>query len=329
MAELTYREAVAVGIAQEMRRDPNLVMLGEDIAAAGGVFKTTVGLVDEFGPDRVRDTPISEQAILGAAMGAAMTGVPVIAEIMFSDFLAVCWDIVANEIAKSRYMTNGQVSFPLVIRTANGGGVRFGAQHSQSVENWAMMIPGLKVVAPSTPADVVGLMAAAIRDPDPVVFFEHKALMGTKADVPDAELVDELGTATVVREGTDATIVALAAMVPKAVEAAERLQLDGIAAEVVDVRSLVPLDTRTLLASVEKTGRLFTVEENPRLCGWGAELVSIVAEEGFWSLDGPSVRITTPHVPLPAAAALEDLAIPSVDRIYETICKSVDAGGGG
>jgi pyruvate dehydrogenase E1 component beta subunit len=329
MAELTYREAVAVGIAQEMRRDPNLVMLGEDIAAAGGVFKTTVGLVDEFGPDRVRDTPISEQAILGAAMGAAMTGVPVIAEIMFSDFLAVCWDIVANEIAKSRYMTNGQVSFPLVIRTANGGGVRFGAQHSQSVENWAMMIPGLKVVAPSTPADVVGLMAAAIRDPDPVVFFEHKALMGTKADVPDAELVDELGTATVVREGTDATIVALAAMVPKAVEAAERLQLDGIAAEVVDVRSLVPLDTRTLLASVEKTGRLFTVEENPRLCGWGAELVSIVAEEGFWSLDGPSVRITTPHVPLPAAAALEDLAIPSVDRIYETVCKSVDAGGGG
>ena len=286
MAELNYREAVAYGIAQEMRRDPNLVMLGEDIAAAGGVFKTTVGLVDEFGPDRVRDTPISEQALLGAAMGAAMTGVPVIAEIMFSDFLAVCWDIVANEIAKSRYMTNGQVSFPLVIRTANGGGVRFGAQHSQSVENWAMMIPGLKVVAPSTPEDIVGLMAAAIRDPDPVVFFEHKALMGTKADVPDGEIVDQLGTAKVLREGTDATIVALAAMVPRAMEAAERLAQDGIAAEVLDIRSLVPLDTRTLLSSVEKTGRLFTVEENPRLCGWGAELVSIVAEEGFWSSTG-------------------------------------------
>ena len=165
MAELTYREAVAAGIAQEMERDETVVFLGEDIAKAGGVFKATVGLYDKFGPDRVRDTPISEQAILGAAMGAAMTGLRPIAEIMFSDFLAVCWDIVSNQIAKSRYMTDGQVSMPLVIRTANGGGARFGAQHSQSVENWSMMIPGLKVVAPSSPADVKGLLAAAIRDP--------------------------------------------------------------------------------------------------------------------------------------------------------------------
>jgi pyruvate/2-oxoglutarate/acetoin dehydrogenase E1 component len=326
MAELTYREAVAYAIAQEMRRDPTLVMLGEDIAAAGGVFKTTVGLLEEFGPDRIRDTPISEQAILGAAMGAAMTGVPVIAEIMFSDFLAVCWDLVANEIAKSRYMTDGQVSFPLVIRTANGGGVRFGAQHSQSVENWGMMIPGLKVVAPSTPRDMVALMAASIRDPDPVVFFEHKGLMGTKGEVPDGALVDERGTAVVVREGTDVTIAALALMVPRALDAAERLAQDGISAEVIDVRSLVPLDTRALLASVEKTSRFFTVEENPRLCGWGAELVSIIADEAFWHLDGPSVRITTPHIPLPAAASLEDLALPSVERIYETVFKSVDGG---
>ncbi len=328
MAELSYREAVAYGIAQEMRREPSLVMLGEDIAAAGGVFKTTVGLLDEFGPERIRDTPISEQAILGAAMGAAMTGVPVIAEIMFSDFLAVCWDIVANEIAKSRYMTNGQVSFPLVIRTANGGSVRFGAQHSQSVENWAMMIPGLKVVAPSNPVDMIGLMAASIRDPDPVIFFEHKGLMGTKAEVPDGEIVDELGTARIVREGTDVTIVALALMVSRALEAAERLAQEGVSAEVIDIRSLVPLDTRTLLASVDKTGHLFTVEENPRLCGWGAELVSIVAEEAFWSLDGPSIRITTPHVPLPAAAALEDLALPSVDRIHETVRKGLESGSG-
>jgi pyruvate dehydrogenase E1 component beta subunit len=327
VAELTYREAVAWGIAQEMRRDPNLVMLGEDIAAAGGVFKTTVGLLDEFGPERVRDTPISEQAIIGAAMGAAMTGIPVIAEIMFSDFLAVCWDMIANEIAKSRYMTDGQVSFPLVIRTANGGGVRFGAQHSQSVENWAMMIPGLKVVAPSNPVDVVGLMAAAVRDPDPVIFFEHKSLMATKAAIPEGEIVDQLGRARVAREGTDVTIAALALMVPRALEAAERLQADGISAEVIDVRSLVPLDTQTLLASVEKTGRFFTVEENPRLCGWGAELVSIVSEDSFWQLDGPSLRITTPHIPLPAAASLEDLALPSVDRIYETVAKSLDAGG--
>jgi pyruvate dehydrogenase E1 component beta subunit len=324
MAELSYRDAVAYGIAQEMRRDPALVMLGEDIAAAGGVFKTTVGLLDEFGPDRVRDTPISEQAILGAAMGAAMTGIPVIAEIMFSDFLAVCWDIIANEAAKARYMTDGQVSVPMVVRTANGGGSRFGAQHSQSVENWAMMIPGLKVVAPSTPADTVGLLAAAIRDPDPVIFFEHKSLLATKGEVPDGELVDTLGTAKVVREGSDATIAALAFMVPKALEAAERLAGDGISAEVIDVRSLVPLDTAALLTSTAKTGHFFTVEENPRLCGWGAELASIISEEAFWDLDGPVVRITTPHIPLPSAASLEDLALPSADRIYETVRKSLD-----
>ena len=327
MAELTYREAVAYGIAQEMRRDPTLVMLGEDIAGAGGVFKTTVGLLDEFGPDRVRDTPISEQAIVGAAMGASMTGVPVIAEIMFSDFLAVCWDMIANEIAKSRYMTNGQVNFPLVIRTANGGGSRFGAQHSQSVENWPMMIPGLKVVAPSTPQDVVGLMAAAVRDPDPVIFFEHKTLMASKAEIPDGEIVDSLGTAKVVRPGDDVTIAALALMVPRALEAADRLAAAGVSAEVIDVRSLVPLDTRTLLGSVEKTGRLFTVEENPRLCGWGAEVVSIVAEEGFWNLDGPSVRITTPHIPLPSAASLEDMAIPSADRIFESVSRALELEG--
>ena len=324
MAELSYRDAVARGIAQEMRRDPMLVMLGEDIAGAGGVFKTTVGLLDEFGPSRVRDTPISEQAILGAAMGAAMTGIPVIAEIMFSDFLAVCFDILANEMAKSRYMTGGQMTVPVVVRTHNGGGSRFGAQHSQSVENWCMMIPGLKVVAPSNPTDVVGLMAAAIRDPDPVVFFEHKSLLASKGEVPDGDVVDTLGTAKIVREGTDCTIAALALMVPRAVEAAERLAADGISAEVIDLRSLVPLDTQTILASVEKTGRVYTVEENPRLCGWGAEIASIVSEEAFWNLDGPVIRISTPHIPLPSAENLEDMTIPSVDRIYETISRSMD-----
>ncbi|HEX2370775.1 MAG TPA: alpha-ketoacid dehydrogenase subunit beta [Acidimicrobiia bacterium] len=325
MAELSYREAVAYGIAQEMRRDPSLVMLGEDIAGAGGVFKTTVGLLDEFGPLRVRDTPISEQAILGAAMGAAMTGVPVIAEIMFSDFLAVCWDIVANEIAKTRYMTAGQVSLPLVIRTANGGGSRFGAQHSQSVENWCMMIPGLKVVAPSTPADVVGLMAAAVRDPDPVVMFEHKSLMANKGEIPEGEHVEELGTARVLREGSDCTIVALALMVPRAMTAAERLADEhGISAEVIDLRTLVPLDTKAILESVSKTSRLFTVEENPQLCGWGAEIASLVANEAFWDLDGPVVRITTPHIPLPAAESLEDMAIPSADRIVSEVSAALD-----
>jgi pyruvate/2-oxoglutarate/acetoin dehydrogenase E1 component len=248
MAELTYRDAVAAGIAQEMRRDERVVFLGEDVAAAGGVFKTTVGLLEEFGPKRVRDTPISEQAIVGAAMGAAMTGLRPIAEIMFSDFFAVCWDLVVNQIAKTRYMTAGQVTIPLVLRTANGGGVRFGAQHSQSVENWAMAIPGLKVVAPSTSADVVGLMAAAVRSDDPVIFFEHKFLMGNKGTVPDGDHVEELGVAKVLREGKDATIIALAAMVPRALEAAKTLEAQhGISATVVDVRSLVPLDTRTIL----------------------------------------------------------------------------------
>ena len=319
MAELTYRAAIARGIAQEMRRDPTVVFIGEDVAAAGGVFKTTEGLLDEFGPERVRDTPISEQAITGGIMGAAMNGLRPIGELMFSDFLAVTWDIVANQIAKTRYMTAGQVSLPLVIRTANGGGTRFGGQHSQSAENWAMAIPGLKVAAPSTPRDVVGLMAAAVRDPDPVIFFEHKKLFAVKEDVPDAEIVDELGVATVRRRGDDVTIVALAAMVPVALEAAAALEGEGISAEVVDLRSLVPLDTATLLGSVRRTGRLVTVEENPRLCGWGAEISSIVAEEAIWDLDGPIVRVTTPHIPLPAAAELEDLAIPSAGQVVEAV----------
>ena len=259
-------------------------------------------------------------------MGAAMTGLKPIAEIMFSDFFAVCFDYIANEFSKSRYMSNGQVKCPLVVRTANGGGVRFGAQHSQSVENWAMMIPGLKVVAPSTPRDVIGLLAAAVRDPDPVIFFEHKSLYPMKGDVPDGEIVDELGVARIVRNGKDATILALALMVPRALEAAEKLRAGhGIDCEVVDVRSLVPLDTRTILDSVSRTHRLFTVEENPRLCGWGAEIASIAADEVFWDLDGPIVRITTPHIPLPAADALEDIALPTVDRIAERVQRSLQS----
>jgi pyruvate/2-oxoglutarate/acetoin dehydrogenase E1 component len=325
VAQLTFREAIARGIAQEMRRDDSVVLLGEDVGAAGGVFKGTVGLLEEFGGVRVRDTPISEQAILGAAMGAAMTGLRPIAEIMFSDFFAVCWDIVANEIAKSRYMTNGQMNFPLVIRSGNGGGLRFGAQHSQSVENWAMMIPGLKVVVPSNALDVIGLMAAAVRDDDPVVFLEAKGLYSSKCDVPEGEIVDTLGSAKVLRRGPDATIVALGMMVGRALAAAEELAASGVDCTVIDVRSLVPLDTATILREVSATGRLFTVEENPRLCGWGAELASIVADEIFYDLDGPIVRITTPHVPLPAADALEDMAIPSIERIVTSVHKSMNS----
>jgi len=243
---------------------------------------------------------------------------------MFSDFFAVCWDLIANQIAKTRYMTNGQVALPLVIRTANGGGVRFGAQHSQSVEGWAMAVPGLKVVVPSNPVDMIGLFAAAVRDPDPVIVVEPKVLYATKGEVPDGEIVDRLGSAKVLREGSDVTIAALGAMVPRSLEAAEALAGDGIDAEVIDVRSLVPLDATTILESVGKTGRFVTVEESPRLCGWGAEVASIVAEDRFFDLDGPIVRITTPHIPLPAADALEDLAIPSAASIAERVSTTMD-----
>ncbi len=326
MAELTYRDAVIRGIAQEMARDEDVVFLGEDVAKAGGVFKATVGLYEQFGPLRVRDTPISEQAILGAAMGAAMTGLKPIAEIMFSDFFAVCFDYIANEFPKSRYMTNGQTKCPLVVRTGNGAGSRFGAQHSQSVENWCMMIPGLKVVAPSSPIDVIGLLAASVRDPDPVIFLEHKSLYATKGEVPDGEILDKLGTAKILRPGKDATIVALALMVPRALAAAEKLaKEEGIDCEVIDVRSLVPLDTQTILGSVAKTHRCFSVEENPRLCGWGAEIMSIIADEAFYDLDGPLVRITTPHCPLPAADILEDAILPTVDRIAERIKRTLNS----
>jgi pyruvate/2-oxoglutarate/acetoin dehydrogenase E1 component len=312
---ITYREAVAEGIAREMRRDPSVVCLGEDIGAAGGVFKTTVGLYDEFGPERIWDTPISEQAIVGAAMGAAMTGLRPVAEIMFSDFLACCWDYLANEIPKVRYMTGGQVTVPLVVRTANGGGLGFGAQHSQAVENWALTIPGLKLAAPSTPADMIGLMAAAIRSDDPVVLFEHKALFATKGEPAPEDHVLELGRAAVVRPGTDVTIVALAFTVPLALATADRLAADGVSAEVIDLRCLVPLDVQTVLASLRRTSRLIVVEENPYQGGWGGTLVSIVADEGYELLDAPIKRVASECVPLPFADALEELVIPTVDKV--------------
>jgi pyruvate/2-oxoglutarate/acetoin dehydrogenase E1 component len=322
---ITYRDAVAMGIAQEMRRDPTVVCLGEDIGAAEGVFKTTTGLFAEFGPERVWDTPISEQAIVGAAMGAAMTGLRPVAEIMFSDFLACCWDYVANEIPKMRYMTGGQVTVPLVIRTANGGGLGFGAQHSQAVENWTLAVPGLKVAAPATPADVVGLMASAIRSDDPVVVFEHKKLLASKGEPPPDGHTVPLGTAEVRRRGDDVTVVALAATVPTALEAAERLAGEGISAEVVDLRCLVPLDARAVLDSVARTSRLVIVEENPYQGGWGGTLASIVAEEGFYDLDAPIARVAGENVPLPFAANLEDVVVPSADRLADRVRRTVGA----
>jgi len=316
---ITYREAVAEGIAREMRRDPAVVCLGEDIGAAEGVFKTTVGLFAEFGPRRVWDTPISEQAIVGAAMGAAMTGLRPVAEIMFSDFLACCWDYIANEIPKVRYMTGGQVTVPLVVRTANGGGLGFGAQHSQAVENWAFTVPGLKIVAPSTPADVIGLMAAAIRSDDPVVFFEHKGLFASKGPSAPDDHVIPLGQAEIRRTGADLTIVALASTVPIAMSAAESLATEGVDVEVVDLRCLVPLDAATVLQSVQRTSRLVLVEENPYQGGWGATVAALVADEGFESLDAPIRRVAAACVPLPFADALEDEVIPGVAQVVDAV----------
>jgi pyruvate/2-oxoglutarate/acetoin dehydrogenase E1 component len=324
MAQLTYRESVSLAIAQAMRKDPKVFFIGEDVGAAGGVFKATVGLLDEFGKDRVMDTPISEQAILGAAMGAAMAGLRPIAEIMFSDFLAVCWDIVANQIAKTRYMSDGQIKIPLVIRTANGGGSKFGAQHSQSLENWSMMIPGLKVVAPSSPGDVLGLMNSAVNDPDPVIFYEHKSLYASKEELESTELSIPLGQSNILHEGSDITIIGLALMAQRAKKAAIELkEKHNINAKVIDLRTLVPLDLQSIKSAINETGLAMTVEENPRLCGWGAEISSLITEHCFSNLKGPVTRLTTPHVPLPSADILEDNTIPSVDVIVREVIKKV------
>jgi pyruvate/2-oxoglutarate/acetoin dehydrogenase E1 component len=305
MAELTYRQAVSAALAQEMARDDRVVLLGEDVAS-GGVFKTTTGLRERFGADRVWNTPISEQAIAGAAMGAAMGGLRPVAEIMFSDFYATCWDQVANEIAKVRYMTGGQVGMPLVLRGANGsGGLGFGSQHGQSVENWAMCVPGLKIVSPASPAEAFGLIAGAIRDDDPVLVFEHKALYGRKEEVLDGEHVLPLGRARTLRAGRDLTLVGLSITVGICLAAADELAGQGVSAEVIDLRTLVPLDAAAVLGSVGRTGRLVVVEENPGQLGWGASVAAIAAQEAFGSLSAPVTRVSGGNVPLPVAASLE------------------------
>lgn len=321
MPSVNYRNAIAEGIRRAMREDDRVVFLGEDVAAAGGTMKTSVGLLEEFGPKRVWDTPISEQAIIGAAMGAAMTGLRPIAEIMFADFLGVCWDGVVNQIAKARYMTAGQVEVPLVIRALSGAGMGFGAQHSQSPDNWAMAVPGIKVVTPATPGDVIGLLVAATRDPDPVLVFEHKALFSVSEEMPPPDHIVPIGKAAVRRTGSDITFVALGAMVGVALEAAGSLAEEGTEAEVIDLRSLVPLDIETVLQSVERTSRVVIVEENPRPCGWGAEVASLIGEEGFANLDAPVTRVAGAPVPIPFAAALERAAIPDAKRVVDAVRK--------
>lgn len=316
---MTYRQAISFAMAQEMRRDPRVVFFGEDVAAAGGVMKATEGLLEEFGPKRVRDTPISEQAIVGAAAGAAMTGLRPIVEVMFGDFVACCWEAIANEIPKLRYMTGGQVTLPLVITVANGGGLGFGAQHSQAIENWALAVPGIKVVAPSNPRDLVGLMAASIRSDDPVLFCEHKALFGMTAEVPEHVDPIGLGEAALVRQGTHVTLLALASTVPLALEAAAAMEEVGVSVEVIDLRCLVPLDASAVLESVARTGRLVIVEENPYQGGWGGTVASIVAEEGFHSLDAPITRVAAECVPIPFNRSLEQQALPTLERLLAAL----------
>lgn len=323
MAELTFRNAVRDALAQELRRDSNVVLLGEDIAS-GGVFKTTAGLLEEFGPERIWDTPISEQAIVGAAMGGAMVGLRPIAEIMFSDFYATCWDQVVNEVAKTRYMTGGQVTLPLVLRGSNGfGSMGFGSQHGQSCENWAMTVPGLKIVSPSTPREMKGLLAAAIRDDDPVLVFEHKSLYAAKEDVPDGELVIPLGLARTARQGSDVTLVALSITVRHCLEAAEELAARGVSAEVIDLRCLVPLDARAVLESVARTGHLVIAEENPGQLGWGASIAAIVAEEGFADLRAAPARVSGGNVPWPVARELEAEVDVTPARIVAAVERSL------
>jgi pyruvate/2-oxoglutarate/acetoin dehydrogenase E1 component len=315
MSELTFREGVTRALAEELERDERVLVLGEDVGAAGGVFQATAGLFDRFGPRRVRDTPISEQAIVGCALGASVTGLRPVAEIMFADFAGVCFDQIANQLAKYRYMTGGQTSVPVTIRMANGGGVGFAAQHSQAVENWFLNVPGLKICVPGTPADAYGLLKAAIRDDNPVLVFEHKRLYPERGPVPDGDGVVELGRAAIVRTGSDVTVVATQLMRHRALAAAEVLAEDGIDIEIVDPRTLVPLDLETIVGSVTKTGRLVCVQECPPGGSWGGTVVASVVEQAWESLDVPPRLVSGDESPIPYAGSLEDEWLPSVDRI--------------
>lgn len=319
MANITYREAVVRALNEEMARDTSVIFFGEDVGKAGGVFKVTPGLWDTYGNDRVRDTPISEAAIVGAGIGAAITGMRPVIELMFADFAAVTLDQIVNQAAKMRYLSGGQITIPLTIRAAQGGGVGFGAQHSQCCEAWFMNAPGLKVVVPSTPADVLGLLKTAIRDDNPVIFLEHKGQYAEKGDVPEGEHLVPFGVANVVRQGRDVTIVAVQRMIGVALKAAQVLEAQGISCEIIDPRTLVPLDMATISASVKKTGRLITVEEAVHAGSWGAEIATQIADETIWYLESPIVRVTIKTGLIPFSGPLEDFVTPSKDDVIAAV----------
>lgn len=319
MAMMSYMEALRDGMRIAMKNDPNVFLAGEDVGAFGGCFGQTQGLFEEFGPKRIIDTPISETAILGLATGAAAVGLRPIVEIMFVDFMGVCMDELLNNAAKMHYMFGGKISVPMVVRAPCGAGFSAAAQHSQSLDSWFAHIPGIKVVAPGSPADAKGLMLAAIRDNNPVIYLEHKGLFGMSGEVPEGDYEVPLGTADIKREGRDVTIVTWSAMVNKSLEAAKLLAQDGIEAEVLDLRSIAPLDTDAILDSVARTNRLVIVHEEVLTAGFGGEIAALVADKGFDLLDAPIKRVAPPDTPVPFSPVLEQAFIPQAPAIVAAV----------
>lgn len=327
MREITYLEAVREALREAMTADQDVFLMGEDIGVYGGAFGVTRGLVEEFGEDRVRSTPISESAIAGTAVGAAMTGMRPVYELQFSDFITIALDQIVNQAAKIHYMYGGKAKIPLVMRTPGGSGTGAAAQHSQSLENWTAHIPGLKVVQPATAYDAKGLLHAAIEDDNPVMFYEHKLCYKTSSDVPEGKYTIPLGVADIKRQGEDITIVATGIMVHKALEAAELLAKEGIGVEIVDPRTIVPLDKQTIIESVKKTGRAIVVTEAVKRSGFSAELASVIVEnESFDFLDAPIIRLAGEEVPIPYHPDLEKMAVPQVADIVAACQKMMAKG---
>ncbi len=324
MAELTYREAVREAMSEAMRRDEDVFIMGEDIAEMGGSMGVTQGMLEEFGPDRVRNTPISEMAIVGSGVGAAIAGMRPIVEIMYQDFTTLAMEQLVSQAAKHRYMSGGQVKVPLTVRTQGGAGWSPGAQHAQQLEAWFVHVPGLKVVFPSTPADVRGLLWTSIYDDNPVLFFEHRTLYGIKGEVPDEIDGIELGKARVHREGEDVTVVATGRLVHESLGAAEEAEEEGISVEVVDPRTLLPLDEETLVESVKKTSRCVVAHEAVVRMGFGAEVTAIVQEQAFDYLDAPIERVGSKFVPLPFAPVMEEFVIPHKADVLAAIKRTVE-----
>ncbi|HEX7513368.1 MAG TPA: alpha-ketoacid dehydrogenase subunit beta [Candidatus Methylomirabilis sp.] len=319
MRELTYREAIREAMREEMRRDDRVFVMGEDVAVYGGIFKVTEGLLAEFGPERVFDTPLSESVLVGAAVGASLMGMRPIAEVMFADFTTVAMDAIVNHAAKINYMSGGETPAPLVLRMAYGAGPRWGSHHTQSVESWIANVPGLTIVMPATPYDAKGLLKAAIRTPNPVIFLEHKLLYGKKGEVPEGEYIVPIGKAEIKRPGNAVTVVASGLMVDRALGAARILADEGISAEVIDLRSVQPLDEDTILASVEKTGRLVIVHEAPVRGGFGGEIAAVVANKGLGFLDAPIERVGAPWTPVPFGQVLVNAYVPKEDDIIRAV----------